>query len=273
MIRLFLIEWIKLRNYRAFQILVGMYFLVVAAICSSGGLFLEFLKNKGAKFKNIDPTMLPVYEFPDVWPNIFFVASFFKIFLALIVIISVTNEITYKTFRQNIIDGLSRVEFMISKISVIFFLSLLNTLVVFLVGLICGFIYSKDKSLGAILGNMSFAGAFLLNVFSFLMFAFFVGLLIKRTGIAIVFVGIYAIMLEPIVTAIFIHAPLPAIFPKIAIWFPVKAIENVQPSPFPKYLLMEIVDYIPFKALMIVGMYLIFFTGMIYLLLKRRNNV
>lgn len=273
MIRLFLIEWIKLRKYRAFQILVGLYFLMVGVICSSGVLFLEFLKSKGMKYKNLDPTMFPIYEFPDVWPNIFYIAAFLKIFLALIVIISVTNEITYKTYRQNIIDGLNRAEFMISKISLIFILSLANTILVFLVGLICGLIYSKDKSLDAILGNMSFTSAFFLNIFTFLMFAFFVGLLIKRTGVAIVFIGIYSVMFEPILTMIFKHAPLPAIFPKIAELMPVEAISNLLPSPYPKYILREIQDYISFTDVAIVGVYLILFTSFIYLLLKRRNNV
>lgn len=273
MIRLFLIEWIKLRRYRAFQILTGLYLLMVGIICSSGMLLLQFLKEHTPKIGNLDPTLLPIYEFPDLWTNIIYVAVRLKVFLALIIIISVTNEITYKTFRQNVIDGLSRVEFFFSKMSLIFFLSLINVVVIFLVGLICGLIYSKDKSLGAIFGSMDCMGAFFLNLFAFMTVAFFIGLLIKRTGIAIVFMGIYTVMIEPIMSAIFLHAPLPAIFPKIAAWLPLEAISNLIPSPFPKYLLQPVQDYISPGTIAIVVFQMLIFCSLIYLLLKRRNNV
>jgi ABC-2 type transport system permease protein len=53
---------------------------------------MQYLKNQGAEFNGIDPTILPLYDFPDVWQNMTYVATFFKIILAFIVIISVTNE-------------------------------------------------------------------------------------------------------------------------------------------------------------------------------------
>lgn len=276
MIRLFLIEWIKLRKYRAFYILTGLYFVVVGFVCSGGNILLNYisgLNTKNGKLSSIDPKILPIYEFPDVWQNITFIAAKLKIVLALIVIISLTNEITYKTFRQNIIDGLNRVEFMISKLSMIFMLALVNTLFVFVVGLINGLIMSHDTSVGAIFGNMQFLGGFFLNVFVFLVFAFLVGLLIKRTGIAIVFFAIYATFVESIMTLIFTEAPkLPKIFPAIAPYFPIKAIRDMLPNPIPRYFFQEIQDYIAFSNVAIVSCQLLIYVGLIYMLLKWRNN-
>jgi hypothetical protein len=276
MIRLFLIEWIKLRNYRAFHILTGLYFIVVGFVCSGGTIvlnYLSYLKSKGANVNNIDPKILPIYEFPDVWQNVTFIAARLKIFLAFIVIISLTNEITYKTFRQNIIDGLNRVEFMFSKISMIFVLALANTLLVFFAGLVNGLIYSHDTSLAAIFGNMQFLAVHFLNVFVFLIFAFFVGLLIKRTGIAIVFLGIYVTFLEPVITLILTQVKsLPAFFAKIAAYFPTQSLRDLLPNPFPKYIFQEIQDYIAFSNVAIVSCQLIIYLGLIYLLLKWRNN-
>lgn len=275
MTRLFLIEWIKLRNYRAFHILTGLYFIVVGLVCSGGAIILNYLSSKsnGIHINNIDPKILPIYDFPDIWQNITFIAARLKIFLAFIVIISLTNEITYKTFRQNIIDGLNRVEFMFSKILMIFVLALANTLLVFIAGLINGLIYSHDVSLGAIFSNMQFLGAFLLNVFTFLIFSFLIGLLIKRTGIAIVFLGIYVTFLEPIITLIFTQLKsLPAFFAKAAEFFPAKGIRDLLPNPFPKYILQEIQDYIAFSNVAIVSCQLIVYLSLIYLLLKWRNN-
>lgn len=274
MIRLFLIEWIKLRKYRAFQILTGLYFLVVAVVCSSGMIFLEFLKSKGADFKGISPTILPIYEFPDVWANLTFIAAWMKIFLAFIVIISITNEVSYKTLRQNVIDGLSRIEFMLSKLIMIFFFSLMNTLLIFILGLITGLIYSQDKSLGAIFGNMQYLGAFMYNVFIFLVLAFFLGILIKRTGIVIIFLGIYSVFIEPITMLIFSNAPFIPHFLKVAVpYFPIKGINNLLPSPFSQYIFREYQDYVSFASISIVSVHLILYLSIIYLLLKLKNNI
>jgi hypothetical protein len=273
MIRLFLIEWIKLRNYRAFQILTGLYFLVVGVVCCSGALFLNYLKSQGANFQGVDPTIIPLYEFPDVWQNITFVAARLKIFLAFIVIISLTNEITYKTLRQNIIDGLNRVDFMLSKLSMIFVFSIVNTLFVFLLGLATGLIYSHNTSIGAIFSNMQFFGAFFLNVFAFLVFAFLLGLIIKRTGIAIVFLGIYAMFIEPFATLIMTEAPkLKDHLGKFAPYFPLKAIRDLLPNPFPKYIFQEIQDYISFTEVSVVIVQLLLYFSLIYIFLKWRNN-
>lgn len=272
MIRLLNIEWIKLRNFRAFQILTGLYFIVVTVVCSSGGLLLQYIKNT-SRGLNIDPTLLPIYDFPDVWHNMVFVAAKLKIFLAFIVIISLTNEITYKTLRQNIIDGLNRKEFILSKLLMILVLSVANTLLVFLCGLVNGLIYSHDLSITAIFGNMQFIGAFFLNVFVFLVFSFLIGLLIKRTGIAIVFLGIYAVFLEPIITLILTEVhKLPEIYRTIATFFPVKAVRDLISNPFPKYIFQEIQDYVAFTNILMVSFQTLFYISIIYLLLKWRNN-
>ena len=115
MTRLFEIEWLKLKNYRVFWILIIMYFTGLIIVLSSGMFLMQFFKNQGAEFSGIDPTIIPLYDFPDVWQNMTYVATFFKIILAFIVIISVTNEISYRTMRQNVIDGMSKWEFLKSK--------------------------------------------------------------------------------------------------------------------------------------------------------------
>ena len=67
MIRLFEIEWLKLKNYKVFWILIAMYFLGLIIVLSSGMFLMQFMKNQGAEFQGIDPTIIPLYDFPDVW--------------------------------------------------------------------------------------------------------------------------------------------------------------------------------------------------------------
>ena len=273
MIRLFYIEWIKIRKYRAFQVLAGLYFLIVVVLSSGGMLFLQYLKNKGVDFEGIDPTILPIYQFPYLWHHIVFVAARLKIILAFLVILSITNEIGYKTLRQNIIDGLTRVEFMVSKLSMIFVLSLVNTLLIFIIGLVTGLIYSSDRSLDAIFSNMDYLAAFFMNVFSFLVFALLIALLIRRTGVVIIFLGMYTVIIEPIITTIFANAPLPPIYAKLVPFFPRQAITNLIPNPFPQYILREMQVGISFSSVAIASVELVLFIGLIYLLLRRRKTV
>lgn len=274
MIRLFYIEWIKLRNYRAFQILTVLYFLIVVVVTSSGMFFLEYLKSKGAEFKGIDPTILPIYQFPYLWHHLVFVAARLKIMLAFLIILSITNEVTYKTLRQNIIDGLTRTEFVLSKLSMIFFLSLVNTLLVFAIGLVTGLIYSDNTSLAAIFGNMEYLGAFFMNVFSFLVFTLLISLIIKRTGVVIIFLGMYSVIIEPIAALILSNAPfVPPFYAKLVPFFPRQAITNLIPNPFSQYILHEMQDYISFQNVAIAGGELLLFVGLIFLILRRKGNL
>ena len=138
MSRLLTIEWLKLKHYKAFWILILMYAIGVSIICSSGMFLLEFLKSKGADFDGIDPTIIPLYDFPDVWQNITYIASFLKVILAFLIVISISNEITYRTLRQNVIDGLSKKEFLGSKLLLILAISIMSILLLFIIGISTG---------------------------------------------------------------------------------------------------------------------------------------
>lgn len=272
MIRLLSIEWLKLRRYRAFNILMILYYLVLIAVASCGMAILTYFKNKGIQFKGIDPTILPIYDFPDIWQNLTYIATILNVFPAFLIIISVTNEITYKTLRQNIIDGLNRMDFFLSKFGFIFLVSLVNTLVIFVNGLILGMLYSYDTSVNAIFSHAGFLLAFLLNNLVYFSFAFLLGLLIKRTGIVIVLLGIYTFFAEPIATLILGNVPeFPQICRDIVPFFPIKALNNLIPNPFPKYAFMEVTDWVPFKSLLIVFMHLTLYLSFIWLLLRKRD--
>ena len=179
MSRLLTLEWLKLRHYRPFWILLILYFVVLGLVSCSVMLFFKYLASQGVQFEGIDPTMIPFYDFADIWQNLTYLASFFKIFLGFMVVISITNEYDYKTIRQNIIDGLTQWEFVSTKLLVILALSVVNTLFIFLAGLIMGWIYSPVQGVGAVFGHAEFLLAYFLDVLTFLVFALLVGMLIK----------------------------------------------------------------------------------------------
>jgi hypothetical protein len=149
--------------------------------------------------------------------------------------------------------------------------SIANTLLVFILGLILGFIYSPVTGMVDIFTGTEFIGGFFITTFAYLLFAFFIALLIKRTGIAIVFFGIYAAFIDPITSLIFANAPLPAAFKTIAPYFPVDAINSIIPNPFSKYIFQEFQNHISFGATGIVLIEAAIFISFIFLLLKRKD--
>ena len=268
MTRLLTLEWLKLRHYRPFWILLTLYFVVLGLVSCSVMLFFEYLASQGAEFEGIDPTMVPFYDFADIWQNLTYLATFFKIFLGFIVVISITNEYDYKTIRQNIIDGLTKWEFISTKLLVILALTVVNTLFIFVVGLIMGWIYSPVQGATAVFSQIEFLFAYFLDVLTFLVFALLVGMFIKRTGFAIVLLAFYTLFIEPIGTTI-----LTATHPELSFYqyFPIRAINNLIAVPFAKYAFREIQDFVAIQDVVVVVVYLALFTFLNYWLLRARD--
>lgn len=272
MIRLFEIEWLKLKNYKVFWILTGMYFVGLILVLSSGMFLMQFLKSKGAEFEGIDPTIIPLYDFPDVWQNMTYVATFFKVIPAFIVIISVTNEISYRTMRQNVIDGLSKWEFLRSKFALIIALSSAATLFIFIEGMITGLIYSTVKYPEMIFSELEFLLAYFLEVVTFLCFAMLLAILLKKAGFAIVLIFMYTLIFEPFLTVNMEHNPLiKDQVSWLAPFLPIRALNNLIHVPFQRYVFMEIQDYIAWKDVLIVLGWLVFYLLGIFKLLDKRD--
>ena len=103
------IEWLKLRSYRAFWVLLILFLglLFLTNYAASHGFFIKTTHNFSIFTKS--------YSFPNVWDNIGFWVRTLGGLFPVLVIISTTNEFQYRTHRQNIIDGWSRAEFFHAK--------------------------------------------------------------------------------------------------------------------------------------------------------------
>src|ERR1700741_5260222 len=172
MAELLKIDLKKMVNYRTFWVVCGLYFLTLAFVTASGMEILKWLASKGAEFgADININRIPLYHFPDVWQNLLYISGFFKIVIGIMVVISITNEFTYRTIRQNIIDGLSRWEFLLSKILTNVLLSLMSVGMMFVIALESGLIYSPEIVMKDIMTDVEFFPAYFLEVFSFLSYA------------------------------------------------------------------------------------------------------
>lgn len=265
MVRLAKLEFLKLKTNRAFWILLGIYFVALLLIAFSGGGILQYLENKGVTYRGLSPVLLPIYDFEDIWQNLAWLGYFFKIFPALLIVISVCNEFQFKTHRQNIIDGLSRTEFLISKLSFALFIALLSAFAIFLIGLLLGFLYAADTSIGVIFYNAIFIPAHAYQLFLYFMFAIFLGLIIRKSAFTIMVLLIYTLMIEPIAAGITGH-----FYPVVAGLFPLNAISSLIAFPFSRYMFFQTPDYIgvpEFLTATAWGVIILF--GIYYQLTKR----
>ncbi len=265
MIRLLSIEWQKHKSNTAFWVLGVLYLAVLGLVFTSGKLLLDFLAGKGEMINNIvNPANVPIYQFPDVWHNFTYVAGFLKVIPAIYIIIAITNEINFDTLRQNIMNGMSRWDFIIGKIWLICILGLASMFFVFITGLIFGLTQTQNITFKNVMMYSEFLPGYFLEIIAYLIFALFLGLLIKRAGLGIGLLLIYTMLIEPII-----------VWRVKVDWvkeiFPVKAINNIIHFPFPKYVLQEVQDYLAFRDVFIVLIYVILFVYLIYLLLAKRD--
>ena len=211
---------------------------------------------------------LPVFAFPDIWHNLAYVAKYFNAFLAIIVIIFITNELEFRTLRQSIINGLNRVEFIISKLLLMLGLSLFATAVVFLTSLSIGLTQSDPDAYGSIWKGVEFIPAFGLYSFAHMLFASLFGLFIRRSGIAISLFLLYSFMLENIA-----HGLLKwnLKLEWLVDYLPLNAIGNLIQLPFGKYLLRLTQEHVALNDVLICCIYIVGFLGLFYWWIKKKD--
>jgi ABC-type transport system involved in multi-copper enzyme maturation permease subunit len=170
---LLVLEIAKVRHYPVFWVILAIYAAVVPAMFFGlGAVSIPFFPSKS-----------DLFGFPTVWHYITWVSSWFNLLLGVLIVNLTCNEYTYRTQRQNIIDGLTRRQFLLGKILFYSFLAAVVTLYTFLIGFISGLIYSDA---GNILENIEFLLYYFIQALGYFSFAYFFGALVKRPALSIV---------------------------------------------------------------------------------------
>ncbi|MEN8224771.1 MAG: ABC transporter permease subunit [Bacteroidota bacterium] len=266
MIRLLKIDYKKIRGNRVFWILTGLYALLIILFFFGIQGALDDLAEEANKKSPIPLPGLSAYSLPDIWHNLTYIAGYFKIFLGVVVIILITNEYTYKTIRQNVISGFSRWDFLSSKFLTIGVISLAATLLVFIIGLILGFIHTEDITSAKVFGKTGFLLAYFLETYAFLILSFFVGMLVKRSGFAIGLLLLYYYIVEP-VGRYYLPDELGEFFPKKAIG----SLIDIPNTSIMRLFGVEFQDYISIWDIFLVLGYVVLFGGLSYWVLKKRD--
>ncbi len=224
---LFRTEWLKIKNYPGFWWIMGITVLSYPGI---NGMFYFIYKDNTSDEKTAAKLLKMLvgnpFEFPEVFRTTAFSSSLFTIIPAILVIMLITNEYTYKTNRQNVIDGWSRNEFLLAKFFNVVIISLIVIGLYLIDTLVIGF-----ATTGAEVKNKfelaHYTALYGLQVFAQLSFAFLLGLLIKRAFIALGALIFYKIPLENIAAALLDHK----VYKDSGRFLPTEASDRLTPLP------------------------------------------
>jgi len=213
MIKLLKIEWLKIARYRTFYIFSGLYVLLLFAI------YYGFDRIIHIGFLDLSI----VYKFPDVWYYAAYVSSFLAPVLGLLMINLLANEFSFRTLRQNVVDGLSREQAFASKLVLSGMLSICAGVMVLLTGLVVGLIRGGMPAGADLWLRSEFILRTIWQTFGILTAALLITLIIRRSALAILAFLALMWIIEPIIGNL--------ILKDIYSYFPLNSLDEFIPSP------------------------------------------
>ena len=223
MLRLLNIEYYKLINNKASKVLIIAYFFLLTSIALIAAIKFDI---GPIKFHLADQG---IFNFPYIWHFNTYVAAIFKFFLLLVIVSMMANEYANKTLKQNLIDGLSKKEFILSKFYTVIAFSLISTVFVFFISLILGLIYSDFDEFGIIFSDLEFLLAFFVKLLGFFSFGLFLGILIKRSAFAVGAMFVWLIVES--ITKGLLYWKLESSVELIMQFFPLESMSNLINQP------------------------------------------
>ncbi|MCX7549966.1 ABC transporter permease [Xanthomarina sp. F2636L] len=273
MLRLLNLELQKLLLNRTSKVLIFVSFVLPFTV-----LILSSIKINFFGFFTLELGELGIFNFPIIWHITTFFASQFKFFFAIVVVSMIGNEYSNKTLKQNLIDGLSKKEFILSKFYTIVFFSILATVLIAIASFFIGLYYSSYTEAAIIIRETNFLLAYFVKLLGFFSLCLFFGMLVKRSAFALAFLFILYI-LEWIIFGIISWQANMDLAGKIQNFFPLKSMYNLIDQPFQRVMMTKfpekgdlMYDYaVHWYEIIIVLGWTALFVFLSYRLLKKRD--
>lgn len=234
MLNLLKTEWLKIKNYTGFTLLASFFALGVVASNVIVYIFKKEVLDQVPASELLFTGSL--FDFNMVWKTVSYYSSFFLMLPAMLLVILMANEFTFKTHRQNIIDGWSRFEFLKVKMGLAVVFAAASTAVVILTAL--GFGIGSGSSFSV--KGFENIGYFFLKALSYNMVALLISLLTKRPGVAIALFFIYTIFENGVSMMLFflgikIKKEASLDFGNMGNYLPMNASDGLLTSPFEQF--------------------------------------
>jgi len=274
MFRLLNIEFHKLKHNRASRVLILTYFILLTTIAFIAAVKFDI---GPVKFHLAE---IGIFNFPYIWHLSTYLSSILKFFLLLVIVSMMANEYSNKTLKQNLIDGLSKKEFILSKFYTVVVFAAVSTIFVFIVSLILGLIYSDFNEPSIIFSDLEYLFAFFIKLVGFFSFGLFMGILIKRSAFAVGALLVWS-FIENIAKGLLYWKAEDSV-DKIVQFFPLESMANLIKEPFTRLNAVKSLasqvgedlskDFsVHLTDILIVFTWTIIFIYLSYRLLKRRD--
>lgn len=277
MLRLLTIEFHKLRYSKSAKVLITTYFILITFIALIASIEFQF---GAVQFRLADQG---IFNFPYIWHFNSYIAALLKLFLAIVIVSMMSNEYSNRTIKQNLIDGLSKKEFVLSKFLTVLSFSVLSTIFLFLVSLILGLSFSDYTEISIILSDLEYLLAYFVKLTAFFAFCMFAGVLVKRSAFALGFIFIWWIF-ENITRGVMEYRLFrdSNVAENIAQFFPLESMSLLVREPFSRLNVIQSAasqlgsefekDYgIHWYQLLIAAVWALIFIYLSYALLKKRD--
>lgn len=278
MLRLLSIELQKLRYNRSAKTISIVYFSLICFIAFIVSIEFDF---GGVKFRVADQG---IFNFPFIWHFNTWVAAWLKIFFAVVIVSIVSNEYSYRTLKQNLIDGLSKKEFITSKFLAVLLFSVISTVFLFIVTMILGLFFSDYTEIGIIFSDLEYIFAYFLKLVCFFSFCMFLGIWVKKSAFALGFLGLWQVI-EGLIAILFQYIKVRTnvnLFDSVYNFLPLNAMSDLIVEPFSRLGAIQSIanqvgeeiqkSYeVPVSAILITFVWTCIFIYGSYAILKKRD--
>lgn len=219
------LEWLKIRRSTAFLVCAIMYAVSLLFV-------LRFLSNGAFDAGVLNGAVSEYNVFPGIFEAGYYLASWLTVFLLVFISLQlVTGEIATKTLRQNIINGMERNEWLTGKFLAIGVIAISAVIFITLILLVMGILN------GGNLEELPYGGIWILRFFvqslGYMTLAFFIGLLVRRTGVAIFIALPYMLFLEDGLRYLIFRPGFP--WHSFGKFLPIISFDNLLPNPAMKF--------------------------------------
>lgn len=212
--KLFQIEFIKTLNYGPVKILLPLHILF---------FLFGFFAIPKIKIDFPFLSIIPLYQFPHVWNFISWIGGYYNITLVLLIIMLTCMEFTNKTYKHQVIFGLSRADLFKQKIILAFIFSFYVVILIFITVLISGLTYSYKITPSIIFERSWILLASFLQTFTWLMLGVLIAMIFKNMILSALIFGFYRVILEPAIRSFQEK--------EITWFFPTKFVTKLTPEP------------------------------------------
>ncbi|MDG2227059.1 MAG: ABC transporter permease [Flavobacteriales bacterium] len=191
MLQLLDIEYNKVKKYTTFWVILIIYATLIPLIIWGISAFHFGQEGTPMYWKGSS-----LFKFPVVWNGVTWIASWFNLLLGILIVLIICNDFNYRTFKQNVIDGLSKQQVIASKFLFLLALAIAVNLYTFIISLLFGLAFSDG---GSMFSDIYYVGIYFAQTVGYFTLAFLFSIILRKTALAIILFTL-TIIINPILT-------------------------------------------------------------------------